>query len=165
MIADPVQAEILTQDVFVRAWEKLNTYAGRGAFGAWLRRLAVNVVVEDRREFSRRSRWVEPYRDPEELEEANRGVETGMPIGPVPIRDATSLSQAEANIDLERAIVALPIGARMAFVLHDVIGFPHHEIATMTGLATGTIKAQLHRARALLRSALRDPGEVTGHEA
>jgi RNA polymerase sigma-70 factor (ECF subfamily) len=162
LIGEPVQAEILTQDVFVRAWEKLGTYAGRGAFTAWLRRLAVNVVVEDRRANSRRSRWLEPYRDLSDQDQESAGPETGAPVGFAPGRELTAPVWTEVGIDLDRAIVALPLGARLAFVLHDVIGFQHREIAELTGLAAGTIKAQLHRARALLRKALLDPEEVTG---
>ena len=129
--ADPDE---LTQDVFVRAWERLGTYRGEAAFGTWLHRLAVNVILNWRRsEASARGR-VDEGTDAEMLE----GVRSGG---------------GEA-LDLENAIARLPPGARQVFVLHDVEGFKHEEIATMTGVTTGTSKAQLHRARMLLRAFL-----------
>lgn len=161
LIADPVQAEILTQDAFVRAWEKLGKYSGRGAFAGWLRRLAVNVVIEDRRAAARWRQWMEPLPDPDRcgrgtgtLAEARQGIAVGGGVvAPASIEDA---------IDLERAIATLPPGARLAFVLHDVEGYRHHEIAAMTDLAVGTIKSQVHRARELLRRVLGEAQEVTG---
>jgi RNA polymerase sigma-70 factor (ECF subfamily) len=148
MTADPELAGTLTQDVFVRAWRKLDSYRGEGPFGAWLRRLAVNVVIEDRRRAARtREREVQ---DPSGIMTDGGGARGAvMPAG-----------RPEARIDLERAILTLPPGARQAFVLHDVNGYRHREIAEMTGLAVGTVKAQLHRARALLRRALEPAREV-----
>jgi RNA polymerase sigma-70 factor (ECF subfamily) len=144
MVADAAQAEILTQDVFVRAWQKLRTYAGRGAFGGWLRRITVNVVIEDRRAFARDAKWMDfDY-------EIGERDETGAVAPP----------QTETAIDLERAIAALPPRARMAFVLHDVYGYRHREMAEMAGVAVGTMKAHLHRARLLLRERLGKEGEA-----
>ncbi len=141
MMGDPEHATTLTQDAFVRAWEKLGTYRGQGSFDGWLRRLTVNVVIEDRRKAARQARWFAPE------EESDRA-----PAAAAAPRDT------EDAIDLERAISTLPPGARMAFVLHDVEGYRHREIAEMTGLASGTIKAQLHRARGLLRHVLEKGG-------
>ena len=152
LLGDPVQAEVLTQDVFVRAWRKLGTFEGRGEFAGWLRRLTVNVVVEDRRARGRWNRWFEPFRDPAEGA-AEAGDGSGRRLRPT-TAGAVPPAATDAAIDLERAVAQLPPGARMAFVLHDVEGYKHHEIAALTGLATGTIKAQLHRARRLLREAL-----------
>jgi len=154
LVADPVQAEILTQDVFVRAWEKLGSYRVRGVFAGWLHRLAVNVVIEDRRQAARWARRVQPLVEKKSEGESNRESATReldttdfaeSQVAPAPTEDL---------IDLDRAISALPLGARLAFVLHDVMGYPHAEIAAMTHSATGTIKAQVHRARSLLRRAL-----------
>ncbi len=125
-------ADELTQDVFVRAWERLGTYRGEAAFGTWLHRLAVNVILNWRRSAAAERRWIEDGADAELLA-GGRG------------------SRAEA-MDLEGAIARLPAGARQVFVLHDVEGFKHGEIAEMMGVTAGTSKAQLHRARMLLRT-------------
>ena len=137
--ADAARAEELTQDVFVRAWRGLATYRGESAFSTWLHRLAVNVVVSDRRSVVRRNLRLVPNGGAidEVAEPAVRGGDREL--------DA---------IDLDRAIAGLPPGARAVFVLHDVEGYQHAEIAGMTGIAEGTSKAQLFRARRLLREAL-----------
>jgi RNA polymerase sigma-70 factor (ECF subfamily) len=149
LVGDPVRAEILTQDVFVRMWEKIGTYRGSGAFGAWARRLAINVVVEDRRAEARQRRWLEPDGD-----------EWTTLKGEGRSRMVKGSHSSDTVIDLERAIESLPEGARVAFVLHDVYGYRHREIAEMTGAASGTIKAQVHRARKLLRDSLNGSREV-----
>jgi RNA polymerase sigma-70 factor (ECF subfamily) len=138
---DAARAEELVQDVFVRAWEKLDGFRGESAFGTWLHRLAVNVVLGDRRSAWRRSRVVLAGGGSEE---------TAMEAWTAP---APAGAGAEA-IDLERAVASLPAGARTVFVLHDVEGYRHEEIAAMTGIAEGTSKAQLFRARRLLRERL-----------
>ena len=137
MTADPVRAEEATQEAFVKAWHRLDRFEGRSAFSSWLHRLAVNVVLDAKRAEKRRAG--EPW--PEEGEETSLRVEPGEP---------------GVRLDLERAIRRLPSGARTAFVLHDVEGYRHREIAEMTGRAEGTWKAQLHRARKLLREALEE---------
>jgi RNA polymerase sigma-70 factor (ECF subfamily) len=129
-------AERLTQDVFVMTWEKLSSFRGESAFSTWLHRLAVNTVLQDRRrEKRRRERFVQTGSDEE--------IATSLPTSEVGIR-----------IDLERAIAQLPERARTVFVLHDVEGYRHEEIAEMMDTTIGTSKAQLHRARNLLRKAL-----------
>ena len=138
MSGDRARAEELTQDVFVRAWERLALYRGESAFGTWLHRLAVNVVLEDARRVRRREARVRAEGD-EPMDRA------ASPAGLC----------AEERITLEQAVAALPPGARRAFVLHDVHGYKHDEIARLTGLAPGTLRAQLHRARQLLIEALR----------
>jgi RNA polymerase sigma-70 factor (ECF subfamily) len=131
----PDHADELTQDVFVRAWEKLGSFRGEAAFGTWLHRLAVNLIL------SRRSRLgVERSR----FSEAEGVLEQ---------QRATS-SRPELALDLESAIARLPEGARQVFVLHDVEGYRHEEIGRLMGIAAGTSKAQLHRARMLLRTHL-----------
>ncbi|HMB69589.1 MAG TPA: RNA polymerase sigma factor [bacterium] len=138
MLADPDAAEEATQDAFVRAWERLGSFEGRAAFSTWLHRLAVNVVLDRRRR------------------EKVRPLDRRIPDGDEAVeRTGGRRVTPDAAIDLERAIAALPPGARTAFVLHDVEGYRHREIAEMTNTAEGTWKAQLHRARRLLREALR----------
>ena len=140
MVADRTRAEELTQDVFVRAWEKLNLFRGESSFATWLHRLAVNVVLNERKtEGRRRSRFEEE--DEEHGMDGFIGV-VGMPLAPGDL------------LDLEKAISRLPPGARRVFTLHDVEGYKHEEIAEMLGVTTGATKAQLHRARRLLREAL-----------
>jgi RNA polymerase sigma-70 factor (ECF subfamily) len=134
---DSTRAEELTQDVFVRAWEKLASFQGKSAFSTWLHRLAVNVVLGDRRSESVRVHRVFATDEPEKYE-----------------TPSTRASDPGTAMDLERAIATLPPGARAVFVLHDVEGYKHEEIAEMHGSAVGTSKAQLHRARRLLREAL-----------
>jgi RNA polymerase sigma-70 factor (ECF subfamily) len=133
--ADAQRAEELTQDVFVRAWERLASYRGESAFTTWLHRLAVNVVLGDRRSAWRRAKRVFATADPTVYERAD------------------DLSPG-TTLDLETAIGRLPAGARTVFVLHDVEGYTHEEIARMSDIAEGTSKAQLFRARRLLREAL-----------
>lgn len=140
MVGDRTRAEELTQDVFVRAWEKLHLFRGESSFATWLHRLAVNVVLNERKtEGRRRSRFEEE--DEEKGMDSFIGV-VGMPLAPGDL------------LDLEEAITRLPPGARRVFTLHDVEGFKHEEIAEMLGVTTGATKAQLHRARLLLREAL-----------
>lgn len=136
MCADRQEAERLTQDVFVRVWRKLDTFRGQSEFTSWLHRLTVNAVLEDNRSTRRRVMRVENVEDPTALERGK-------------LRD-----DPDARMDLERAIAQLPPGARQALVLHDIEGYKHEEIAQMLGTAAGTVKAQLHRARKLLRERL-----------
>ncbi len=135
--ADGVLAAELTQDVFVRAWEGLASFRGESAFSTWLHRIAVNVVLAHQRTAERRERRVSL---PGDLELESHGVD-----GP----------SAAESIDLERAIAKLPTGARTVFVLYDIEGYSHADIASLTGIAEGTSKAQLFRARRLLREALK----------
>ena len=137
LASDPAQAEELTQDAFVRAWERLASFRGESAFGSWLYRLTVNVVFHHLRGARRRSLRVLTTDEPVALERPPR--DSGGP---------------GARLDLERAVAGLPPGARQVFVLHDVEGYRHEEIARLTGIAVGTSKAQLFRARRLLREAL-----------
>jgi len=129
---DDQDADEVTQDVFVRAWQKLGTYRGEAAFGTWLHRLAVNVILGQRQRLGlRRERFLP---DDSALE-----VVAGRSGPP------------DAGLDFEAAIARLPDGARQVFVMHDVEGYRHEEIAGFLGLAVGTSKSQLHRARMALR--------------
>ena len=134
---DSVRARELTQDVFVRVWERLGSFRGESAFSSWLHRLAVNVALTAHRGEARRLRRVQPR---DTLPDVAAGADTD--------------AQLALDIDLERAIAALPAGARRVYVLHDIEGYRHEEIAQLTGMAVGTSKAQLFRARRLLREAL-----------
>ena len=126
----------LTQDVFVRVWQKLATFRGESAFGTWLHRLTVNVVIEKfRSDTARRQR----LHDGEDI----------FQTLPAPPR------HRDVTLDFEAALEKLPDGAREIFVLHDVEGYKHHEIGTLLGISPGTSKAQLHRARMMLRRHLR----------
>lgn len=137
MTADRALAEELTQDVFVRAWEKLALFRGDSSFGTWLHRLAVNVVLNHRVADGRRRRHFDPDDD-----------------GDAGDRFPARALSPGVRMDLERAITALPRGARRVFVLHDVEGYTHEEIGAFLGITAGGSKAQLHRARLLLREAL-----------
>jgi RNA polymerase sigma-70 factor (ECF subfamily) len=125
-------ADEVTQDIFVRTWQKLGQFRGDAAFSTWLHRLAVNVVIERRRTFAiQRGRMSD---DPSALDTVT--------VAP---------ARADLKVDFEYAIEQLPPGAREIFVLHDVEGYKHREIAAMLDIATGTSKRQLHRARMLMR--------------
>jgi RNA polymerase sigma-70 factor, ECF subfamily len=134
LTGDRREAEERTQDVFVRLWDKLRSFRGDSAFSSWLHRLAVNVVWNERRTTGRREQRV---------------MTAEAPDAAAPHYDRPILS-----IDLERAIAELPDGAREVFVLFDIEGYGHGEIAELTGIAEGTSKAQLFRARRLLREKL-----------
>jgi RNA polymerase sigma-70 factor (ECF subfamily) len=141
MVNDRTRAEELTQDVFVRAWEKLHLFRGESSFTTWLHRLTVNLVLNARKSDGRaRTRF-------EENDDESGGMDSlpgvlGMPLPPGDM------------LDLEEAMKRLPPGARRVFLLHDVEGYKHEEIADMLGVTSGATKAQLHRARLLLREAL-----------
>jgi RNA polymerase sigma-70 factor (ECF subfamily) len=142
MCGNREHAEELTQDVFVRAWDKLPQFRGDSAFGTWVHRVAVNVVLNDRKTAGReRSRAA-----PDQM-----GDEQDDPEAQFGGREAPRHAD---RMDIEAAIATLPPGARRVFVLHDVEGYKHEEIAEMLGVTSGGTKAQLHRARMLLREAL-----------
>jgi len=126
--------EDLCQEAFVQAWRKLGDFRGEAAFGTWLYRIATNICLGQLR---RRSDWT--------MGEDAEALEALLPPqrGPGP-----------EPIDLERAIAALPPRARAVLVLHDIEGLDHGEIAADLGIAVGTSKAQLHRARMALMGRL-----------
>lgn len=128
------RAEDLTQEAFVRAWQALPAFRFESAVSTWLHRLAVNTALMEMR--ARRSR---PW--PEEDDDALETVATPDTAG-----------RAVLGRDLERAVASLPPRARAVLVLHDVEGWKHEEIAGELGMAVGSSKAQLHRARGLLRA-------------
>ena len=134
MTGDAAAAAELTQDAFVRAWERRDTFGGRSAPGTWLHRLTVNVVLEHLRADRRRLARVEPAGD---------ALDDLAAVTP----SAASPDAGLARLDLDAALPRLAPGARLVFVLHDVAGYGHEEIAQLTGLAAGTVRTQLHRAR------------------
>ncbi|HJU88619.1 MAG TPA: RNA polymerase sigma factor [Gemmatimonadaceae bacterium] len=138
LAGDRVRAEEIAQDVFVRVWERLAQFRGESAFTTWLHRLTVNYVLNEHRTEVRRIARVMTEADLDVVQSA----------------DSSGATSAGEDIDLERAIASLPAGARAVFVLHDVEGYRHEEIATIVGIAVGTSKAHLCRARRLLREAL-----------
>lgn len=133
------RAEDLTQEAFVRAWQALPAFRFESAFSTWLHRLAVNTALMELR--SRRSR---PQEDGDEdvFDQLGHADSAGH---------TTALS-----MDLERAVASLPPRARAVLVLYDIEGWKHEEIAVELGMAVGSSKAQLHRARGLLRARLGD---------
>jgi RNA polymerase sigma-70 factor (ECF subfamily) len=133
---DKPDATELLQDVFIKAWRRLDTFRGDCAFVSWLHRLAVNTMLENARGDQRRTARVLPMEDTSRLAGAARS------------------SGVESRMDMESAIASLPKGARLAFVLHDIEGYQHQEIADQLSVTVGTVKAQLHRARRLLRERL-----------
>jgi len=137
MLSDPNRAEEATQDIFVRAWEKIDTFQFRSAFGTWLHRLGVNVILGNLKSEKRRDDRTSPVTD--ELDLFVREVQEAMP---------------ETRLDLERAIAELPPRAKEILILHDIQGFRYREIAEMIGTAEGTVKSQLNRARRLVREAM-----------
>ncbi len=132
----PGEADEVTQDIFVRAFQKLGTFRGEAAFGTWLHRLAINVILTRRGQLGL---WRRRMVDDEHALEAVAARPSGH----------------ELVMDFEAAIGRLPEGARQVFVLHDVEGYTHEEASAMLGVTAGTTKAQLHRARMLLRRKLR----------
>lgn len=129
------EAEDATQEVFVRAWQKLDRFRGESAFGTWLHRVAINSLLGRRAALAtRRSRF--------------EGSEAGAP----PL--ATRPARVDLRVDFDAALERLPRGAREVFVLHDVEGYTHEEIGAMLEVTAGTSKSQLHRARMALREYL-----------
>ena len=151
LTADRIEAEGLVQDTFVRAWVALAGYTGQGSLGGWLGRVAVNLWRDRFRSDKRRDR----------LQGQLAAELTTGSAAPADPRDRGGVIPLLTAVDLERAVAQLPPGARTVYVLHDVEGFKHREIGEMLGLATGTVKAHLHRARRLLRGMLADEREAT----
>jgi len=122
------------QDVFIRTWQKLGTFAGQSAFRTWLHRVAVNLLLRRRQNQARDRR--------RDGDSAVLGDLAAPPRHP------------ELRLAIERAVEGLPAGAREVFVLHDMEGYKHDEIAEALGIDSGTSRSQLHRARLLLRRVL-----------
>jgi RNA polymerase sigma-70 factor, ECF subfamily len=130
-------AEDCVQDAFIAAWRALPTFERRSRFSTWLHRIAVNAVL------------------------ANRRLPRETPVQDGAVPQASHRDGTDTRLDLERAIARLPAGARDVFVLVGLYGYSHDEAAELLGHATGTSKAQLHRARQLLAADLQLPSEST----
>ena len=129
-------AEDLTQEIFIRAWTKLGTFKGEASFGTWLYRLAVNLILSRRKTLRRRQQ---------------RQLPEGELLDRLPARER----HPGMVVDFEAAIQRLPDGAKQVFVLFDVEGYRHAEIAELLKISPGTSKSQLHRARMMLREYLK----------
>jgi RNA polymerase sigma factor (sigma-70 family) len=145
-MAGPDSADELTQDVFVRVWQKLTTFRGESSFGTWLHRLAVNVIIE-------RFRVLGAARD-RFLAEGDAVLER--------LPGSTGPARYDARMDIDNAVKRLPPGARAVFVLHDIEGYKHDEIGQLLDISVGTSKSQLHRARMTLRGHLTERKETEG---
>src|ERR1044072_6410338 len=141
MTQSTAEAEDLTQEVFIQLFRKMGSFRGESAFSTWLHRLTVNQVLMH---FRRCGVQVEKTTDDGEVPEQT-----------VPGTENFSRMPVLDRIALDNAIAQLPPGYRTVFVLHDVEGFEHEEIARMLGCSVGTSKSQLHKARMKLRNLLR----------
>jgi RNA polymerase sigma-70 factor (ECF subfamily) len=135
---DPDMADELTQEVFIKAWEKLDSFKFESKFSSWLYSIATNQFLMHKRSEKRFSERVDR-------------------LGEIQLRDNPLLKPSVSNdysIDVENALAKLPPQARLAFVLHDIEGYKHHEISEIMNIEVGTSKAHLHRARKMLREEL-----------
>jgi RNA polymerase sigma-70 factor (ECF subfamily) len=147
MVGNPADAEDLTQEAFLQLFRKIGTFRGESAFSTWLHRMTVNVVLMRLRKKSLPVTSLEETTDPDE--------ETGGPRKDIGTPDLR-LSGAVDRVNLERSIEKLPPGYRTVFVLHDVQGYEHNEIADIMGCSVGNSKSQLHKARTRLRDLLQE---------
>lgn len=136
MADDETLARDMTQEIFIKLWQKISSFRGDSEFTTWFRRIAINICLNRLSSEKRRSNRVFTTDDVAAYETGGKSHGAG------------------AGIDLERAIRGLPEHARAVFVLHEVEGYKQREIAEMTGVAEGTVKSQLHRARKLLQAAM-----------
>lgn len=145
MIGNPTDAEDLLQEIFLAAHRKLDGFRGEAALGTWLYRLATNLCLDHLRSRATRMGQLSGALDDE--------------IGLADAGSGRLAEQTVSKMDLERALAELPAGCRAAFVLHDVEGLEHREVAEALGIAEGTSKSQVHKARLRLRALL---GRRTG---
>ena len=144
MTTNTAEAEDLTQEAFLQLFRKIGTFRGESAFSTWLHRMAVNVVLMRLR---KKGLPIVPLEDTIETEEDTPKKELGA--------EDVSLKGSIDRLELQRSVEALPPGYRSIFVLHDVEGFEHNEIAEMVGCSIGNSKSQLHKARMKLRELLK----------
>ena len=147
MVGNTAEAEDLTQDAFLQLFRKIGTFRGESAFSTWLHRLAVNVVLMKLRKKTLPETSLEESTDPED--------ESGGPRREIGAPDLL-LTGSIDRVHLQRAIEQLPPGYRQVFVLHDVQGFEHNEIARLMDCSIGNSKSQLHKARMRLRELLQE---------
>jgi RNA polymerase sigma-70 factor (ECF subfamily) len=136
IMRDGHRAEDVVQDAFVRAWQSLSTFRGNSTFGSWLHGITLHAACDRIRADAR---WAELIAGDDALARYAADARRAIP---------------DARVDLERAVAALPNGARLVLLLHDVEGYQYAEIADQLGIAVGTVKSQLNRARRLVAEAL-----------
>ena len=146
MVKDSAEAEDLTQETFLLLFRKIHTFRGESAFSTWLHRLAVNLVLMRLRKKSLPVFSIEAIPDTDDETAPLRSLELGAPD--------LILEGAIDRINLQRCIERLPAGFRKVFVLHDIQGYRHREIANLLGRSVGDSKSQLHKARERLRESL-----------
>jgi RNA polymerase sigma-70 factor (ECF subfamily) len=147
MVNNPADAEDLMQEAFLQLFRKIGTFRGESAFSTWLHRMTVNVVLMRLRKKSLPTDSLEETMDPD--------AESSSPKRDIGAPDLR-LSGAVDRVNLERSIEQLPPGYRTVFVLHDVQGYEHNEIADIMGCSVGNSKSQLHKARTRLRELLQE---------
>ena len=147
MVGNTAEAEDLTQEAFLQLFRKIATFRGESAFSTWLHRLAVNVVLMKLRKKSGNETSLEQVTEPDE--------ESGGPRRDFGAPDLR-LSGSIDRVNLQRAVDQLPPGYKSVFVLHDVQGYEHNEIAEIMGCSIGNSKSQLHKARMRLRELLHE---------
>ena len=147
MIGNVAEAEDLTQEAFLQFHRKIGTFRGESALSTWLHRLTVNVVLMHLRKKGLQTNSLDEMMEPDSDQRPGRSFGARDPV----------LSGAIDRLTLQRAISDLPPGFRLIFVLHDMDGFEHNEIATMLDCSIGNSKSQLHKARLKLRESLRNP--------
>jgi RNA polymerase sigma-70 factor (ECF subfamily) len=159
MLGNPADAEDLAQEAFLQLFRKISTFRGESAFSTWLHRMTVNVVLMRLRKKTLPATSLEEITEPDE--------ETGGPRKDIGAPDLR-LSGAVDRVNLERSVEKLPPGYRTVFVLHDIQGYEHNEIAKIMDCSVGNSKSQLHKARTrlreLLQEELRDLARQTRHE-
>jgi RNA polymerase sigma-70 factor (ECF subfamily) len=149
MVGNSAEAEDLTQEAFLLLLRKIHTFRGESAFSTWLHRLAVNIVLMRLRKKSPPIDSIEVALDPDNETPL---LHTASMIGATDLLLEGSIDR----INLRRCIERLPGGYRKIFILHDVLGYEHHEIAGILGRSVGVSKSQLHKARTRLRELLHE---------
>lgn len=155
MVGNTAEAEDLTQEAFLQLFRKIQTFRGESAFSTWLHRLAVNVVLMRLRKKSLPESSLEEMTEPDE--------ESGGPRKDLGAPDPL-LTGSIDRVNLGRAIAQLPPGYKTVFVLHDVQGYEHNEIAGIMGCSIGNSKSQLHKARMKLRDLLQEAERARARE-
>jgi RNA polymerase sigma-70 factor (ECF subfamily) len=150
MLGNVSEAEDMTQEAFLHLFRKIGSFRGESAFSTWLHRLTVNLVLMQLRKKGLQLVSLEETINPSEEDAPKRDFGSRDP----------HLTGSVDRVTLERAVASLPPGYRMVFVLHDVEGYEHNEIATMLECSTGNSKSQLHKARLKLRELLRESGQT-----
>jgi RNA polymerase sigma-70 factor (ECF subfamily) len=150
MLGSISEAEDMTQNAFLHLFRKIDSFRGESAFSTWLHRLTVNLVLMQLRKKGLTLVSLEETVNPSDEDTPRRDFGSRDPV----------LSGSLDRVSLERAIAALPPGYRMVFVLHDVEGYEHNEIAKLLDCSTGNSKSQLHKARLKLRELLRNPNQL-----